>query len=162
MAKNPDSNNLEKTLLLVLSFISVGLLVAIIYVWYSALGNNSKGGTKPGDFLKPEQNPSQNVAPAEASPSSQTQMTKNLGLNITSPAAEEVVSTKSVVVTGTSSPNASITVTGSKDDVIVMADADGIFSGSVNLNEGQNDLVITAFDSNGVQTTQVVSVVYIP
>ncbi len=161
MAKNPDSNNLEKTLLLVLSLISVGLLVAIIYVWYSALGG-SKGGTKPGDFLKPEQNASETATPAEASPSTSTQTPKTLSLLISSPAVEAVVSANSATVTGTTSPNANITITGGKDDIISTADASGTFSELVTLNEGQNDLIVTAFDSNGAMASQPVSVVYMP
>ena len=159
MAKNADSNNLEKTLLMVLSFISVGLLVAIIYVWYSALGNN-KGGTKPGDFLKPEPAATETATPAEASPSAQTP--KALGLVITSPAVEEVVSVSSVTVTGTTAANANITITGGKVDIISVADANGEVSETVTLNEGQNDLVVTAFDSNGIQISQTVNVVYMP
>ena len=159
MAKTTDSNNLEKTLLLVLSLISVGLLVAIIYVWYSALGD-SKGGTQPGDFLKPEPAASETATPVEASPSAQTP--KTLSLVINSPAVEEVVSVSSVTVTGTTSANANITITGGKVDIISVADANGEVSETVTLNEGQNDLVVTAFDSNGIQISQTVNVVYMP
>jgi|GEM_PF-4339296 hypothetical protein len=163
MAKNNDSNNPEKTLLLVLSLISVGLLVAIVYVWYSALGSN-KGGTKPGDFIKPEPATSQTAAPAEASPSTSTptQEPKSISLAISSPAVEEVVSTSSVKVAGATSPNANITITGGKEDIISTADANGEFSDLVSLIEGQNNLVITVFDNSGTQTSQSVSVVYMP
>lgn len=163
MAKNADSNNLEKTLLFVLSLISVGLLVAIVYVWYTALGAG-KGGTKPGDFLKPDsttQTTNVNSTP-EATSSGTAQTGGALTLSITSPAAQEVVSTKSVVVTGTTQPSATLTITGGKDDVISSADAAGGFSESVNLNEGQNDLVISAFDGNGNQVNKTVSIVYVP
>jgi len=166
MVKNAQSNNLEKTLLFVLSLISVGLLVAIIYVWYTALGNTSKEGTKPGDFLKPEQGQSQkngpDEIPSQATSSSQAQTQKTLSLVIATPSADEVISAKSAAVSGTTSANATVTITGGKDDVITTADASGGFTEPVNLNEGQNDLVVSAFDSNGNQTNQTVSVVYIP
>lgn len=161
MTKGPDSNNLEKALLLALSLISVGLLIAIIYVWYSALGG-SKSGTKPGDFLKPEPAASETALPTESSPSSSAQMSKNLSLVISSLAAEAVVATKSVTVTGTASPKANLTITGGMDDVISVTDASGAFSEPVSLNEGQNDLVVTAFDGSGAQVSQTVSVVYMP
>lgn len=163
MAKNADSSNLEKTLLFVLSLISVGLLVAIVYVWYTALGT-SKGGTKPGDFLKPDSTTqTTNVSSTPEATSSGTAQTGGaLTLNIISPAAQEVVSSKAAVVTGTTLPNATLTITGGKDDVISSADAGGAFTESVNLNEGQNDLVISAFDGIGNQVNQTVSVVYVP
>lgn len=163
MAKNADSNNLEKTLLFVLSLISVGLLVAIVYVWYTALGTGG-GGTKPGDFLKPDSTTqTANVSGTpEATSSGATQTGGALTLSITSPAAQEVVSAKSVVVTGITLPSATLTITGGKDDVISSADADGAFTESVNLDEGQNNLVVSAFDGNGNQVNQTVSVVYVP
>lgn len=160
MAKGSDSNNLEKTLLLVLSFISVGLLIAIIYVWYSALNGANKTGTKPGDFIKPEQPQTQNVL--ESSPSSEVPSPKTGSLIVTSPKDEDVVSAKTVSVTGSTLAKSSVTITGGKDDVIATVSADGSFNEEITLNEGQNDLVVTSFDDLGNQVTQTVRVVYMP
>lgn len=160
MVKGSDSNNLEKTLLLVLSFISVGLLVAIIYVWYSALSSTNKTGTKPGDFIKPEQPQTQNVQ--ESSPSSEVPAPSAGSLSVTSPKDQDVVSAKTVSVAGTTLAKGSVTVTGGRDDVIATVSADGSFSEEITLNEGQNDLVVTSFDDLGNQVTQTIRVVYIP
>lgn len=161
MAKNSDSNGMEKTLLLFLSLISVGLLVAIVFVWYSALNKNNKPATKPGDFIQPEsQTASSSIMPSESSSSSQIQQTSWLILS--SPKNEDVVSTKMIIVSGMAKPNASITITGGQEDLIDTADAAGAFSFEVKLKEGQNDLEVTAFDSSGNKSSQIVSVVYMP
>lgn len=168
MAKNADSNGLEKTLLLVLSLISVGLLVAIIFVWYSALNKNDQT-TKPGDFIQPEnQTASPSPTPiesSESSPSSQAQMSKKSSLVLNSPKNEDVVSASTTNVSGTAGPNSAITVTGGKEDAVTFADENGAFSLDVKLDEGRNDLTVSAFDSpNDVSSTrsdQLVSVVYI-
>lgn len=161
MVKNSDSNGMEKTLLLFLSLISAGLLVAIVFVWYSALNKNNPPSTKPGDFIQPEtQSASPSNTPSESSASSQTQPAAWLVLN--SPKNEEVVSTKTVVVSGTAKPNASLTVTGGFEDLVETADATGAFNFEVKLNDGQNDLEVTAFDASGNKSRQAVSVVYMP
>lgn len=165
MAKNPDSNGLEKTLLLVLSLISVGLLVAIIFVWYSAL-NKDNQTTKPGDFIQPEsQTITPQPTPAESTSSPQTQTSNASPLVVATPKNEDVVHTGVINVSGTAPVNSVVTITGGKEDVVTFADEKGVFNLDVKLDEGRNDLVVTSFDNtsdmNSLRGDQAVSVIYI-
>ena len=166
MAKNSSSDNAwEKPLLVILSLISLGLLVAIVYVWYTALSTKELG-TKPGDFLKVEE--SQNATPSssskaenEASPSMET--TSNiLNLAISGPKNEAVVDAKTLTISGTTAPNATITVSGGKAEVAGSADLVGGFQLDVTLEEGENNLVVTAFDEAGSQVEKSLTIVYVP
>lgn len=156
MAKNKHNNQTEKYLLLGLSLISVGLLVAIVYVWSNALGKSAT--SKPGDFLKTEQlNP-----PVEtASPAAQVSEAK-VPLTIISPQNQDVVSSKTLVVSGQTLANANLTMTGGKEDLISQADENGEFSEEATLEEGDNTISITVFDEMGQQTSQTVLVIYAP
>lgn len=155
-SKADNSNPSEKVLLLILSLISVGLLVAIVYVWYNALGKSAP--SKPGDFLKTEQT----KTPVEtATPSAQIPEVL-VPLTITSPKDQEVLTTKTLTVSGQTLPMANLTITGGKEDVISQADETGEFSEKITLEEGDNSLTVTAFDEAGHQTSQTVTIIYAP
>ncbi len=170
MAKSKsDSNQTEKFLLVVLSLISVGLLVAIVYVWSNALSKNSP--TKPGDFLKTEPATTTTEAPATPSagnaadswPEPEVKPSESeVRLTINSPIDQEVVTNKALTVSGQTSAAANLTIVGAKEDVVSQADAAGAFSEKVTLDEGDNKITVTVFGSDGNQTSRTLTVFYIP
>lgn len=165
MAKNNNSSSgIEKMVLVVLSLISLGLLVAIVYVWYNAL--TSKEGSKPGDFLRTEQGVTPPAQPESTEASNQTpdQVTAPLNrLIILSPAEEEnFVVSKNLTVTGRTAANAVVVLSGGLEDVTVNADENGDFEATVALNQGENEIEVVSFDENGAQASQTINIVYVP
>lgn len=84
---------------------------------------------------------------------------KGLFLNITSPKDEEVVSNRTVKVSGKTVSNAKIVIIASSFEVAAVADRDGNFSTSVSLSENENILQIIAVSPDGenVKTERVVT-----
>lgn len=161
MPKNKsESSQTEKILLLILSLISLGLLAAIVYVWYTALSGRA-AVSKPGDFLKTEQTANPTRPEPPATPSTQNPIVA-LPLQIDSPQDEEIVTSKTVLVSGKSLMGAHLTIIGGKEDVVSEVSEDGSFSEKVTLTEGDNELQITVFDEDGNQANQKVLVIYAP
>lgn len=94
--------------------------------------------------------PNQNSAPA--APVSQIKLT------ITAPVDKSVVATNTITVTGQTIPNADVSV----NEVDTKADGQGNFSAKVQLTEGDNPIVINAFDANGAAAEKEILVTYQP
>lgn len=96
-----------------------------------------------------------NIAPILPSPTStnstgQTQeigniASENISLVVTSPTDGATLTSTNVTVTGKTAPNADVFI----NDLAGKADASGNFSISVGLDEGQNQIVVSANDANG-------------
>ena len=78
----------------------------------------------------------------------------NLPLTVTYPATNATLNSSSLTLTGKTAPNADVFV----NDQTTKADANGNFSIKLNLDEGQNGLVVTANDANGNVAEQDLSV----
>jgi len=72
-------------------------------------------------------------------------VTGEIPLSITSPQSGTTVSTPNVVISGKTSPNADVTI----NDSDTKADAQGNFSLSILLDQGDNIITITSVDPNG-------------
>ncbi len=70
---------------------------------------------------------------------------KAISVTVSSPQNGATLSNGSVTVTGKTSPNADVFV----NDQETHADANGNFSAKVSLDEGQNQIIVTANDSYG-------------
>ena len=76
-------------------------------------------------------------------------VTPSISLTLDRPKDEEVVSEKVLIVSGKTQSNATIVIlTDSSEDVITPS-ADGKFSTTVNLEDGENILEVTAIAPNG-------------
>lgn len=73
----------------------------------------------------------------------------SLNLNLDSPDDDLMVFNSSVVVSGKTLPNIYVLVSSDSDDFIIKSKEDGTFSGDLELELGQNELTVSAFDSNG-------------
>jgi len=101
------------------------------------------------------------VLTAAAHPSAATPIVVTQGplsVSITSPANDAVVNTPQVTVTGMAPPDTVITV----NDTIVVVDATGQFSTTLDLDTGPNELVIKASDAAGDETDSQLIVTYEP
>lgn len=73
----------------------------------------------------------------------------SLNLNLDSPDDDLMVFNSSVVVSGKTLPNIYVLVSSDSDDFIIKSKEDGTFSGDLELELGQNELTVSAFDSSG-------------
>ncbi len=81
-------------------------------------------------------------------------------ITLDKPQNNDVVTLDSTRVSGITKPLSWITVSGVDEDYIIQADEKGIFGEDVNLVSGINQIKLTAFDSQGGQSTEKVLVVY--
>ena len=73
----------------------------------------------------------------------------SFNLDITNPDDELLVFDKSLVISGKTSPRASIIISFADQNSGLQADGNGEFSKVVVLNKGANEILIAAFDSSG-------------
>ncbi len=135
-----------KTEKLILSFIATlfGLLVAgVAFYLFQATKTITPSNTKTISFASPSPTPLPSIF-----------------LTVDRPKDEEVVTSKILIVSGRSTGNAVVIVmTDSFEDVITPS-ANGDFSTSVSINDGQNIVEITAIAPNGESTTIKKTVTY--
>ena len=122
------------------------LLVLIIgaggyYIFAKNLLNGNTATSGSVDGTSNIFNYGSNSAPVEAG----NVASNNMSLTITSPLNGATLNSPSVTLSGKTSPNAEVFV----NDKQTQADAKGNFSIKLNLDEGQNGLVITANDAEG-------------
>jgi hypothetical protein len=81
-------------------------------------------------------------------------------LTIIEPANESISDQEEITITGSTTPNAVITIFTEENEYLLSADAEGAFSAAVTLIGGANDIIVTAFDEQGNRAEQVLTVVY--
>ena len=92
---------------------------------------------------------------------SQNQTTQAAKITLSSPTAEEVVKNKVIKVEGTAPANDLIVVTSPVQEAITQTAQNGSFGTSITLEEGENELTITAYTQEGiVDDNHIISVVY--
>ena len=84
----------------------------------------------------------------------------SISLVILKPEDESIVNTPTVTVTGTTEPQAQITIVGEKDEQILETDEDGSFSAEINLVSGTNEITITSFSDKKEAVSKTIGVVY--
>src|SRR5438034_3357215 len=139
-----------KTEKVVLSFVAVliGLLVAgAAFYFYESTRVISPASKHLA--TKTSQSPTQ--VPESNTPSV---------LAIDSPSDESVVTNKTLTVKGKTQPNATIEVTTPVDDEVTTASSAGDFSTSATLDDGTNQVSVTAIDANGQDETKILTVTY--
>lgn len=131
---------------LILSFLATlfGLLVAgIAFYLFQSTKTIPNTNTKTISFISP--------APASA---------PAISLVLDRPKDEEVVNNKVLVVSGKTQSNAVVVITTESSDEVIMPSANGSFSTTVNLDDGQNILEIRAIAPNGESVTSKKTITY--
>lgn len=107
--------------------------------------------------LKPEsQEQSESFTPT---PQVKSQ-TGEFGLTIAKPEQNQVITESPVSVSGITKTGAWVTISGEEEDYIVQADEKGEFIEEVELTGGVNQLVLTAFNDQGEEISQNLTLVY--
>lgn len=117
------------------------------------LMNSKKTSAAPVPVITPT---TPSVVPVAPVKPTIAQPVNQIRLNLTKP-GDKVVSTKpTIVVAGQTVPNADVSV----NEVDLKADAAGNFSTTIRLDEGDNPIIVNAFDANGNMAEQEISVTY--
>ena len=65
------------------------------------------------------------------------------------------------LISGMTAPEAIVVIEGESTETVAVANAQGAFAGKIALGEGKNDIVVTSYSKDNVQT-QTVRVYYTP
>lgn len=134
--------------------ITIGFALGLIITFGIWTANRSLKNAKMK--VTPEPTPSEEIT---ASPTPTSQPTSKL--TITSPLDESLVSTGSVVLTGTTDPKSIVAITYENDkQQIVVADDTGNFTATIDLVAGYNTINVTSVDKDGKQTTKSIIVTF--
>ncbi len=82
-------------------------------------------------------------------------------ISIQSPLAEAIENTTDLLVSGATSPGATVVIAGPIDETVATAQSDGKYAGKVTLTEGKNDIIVTSYQKTK-QVSQTITVYYTP
>lgn len=124
----------KETIVLAFIGIVVGLLVAgtVFYIYES---------TRKVSTASPQTNPQV----------TEQKTTNNSFLTVSKPTDESISSTKVVEIIGKTKPDATIVILTSVDYKVISPSSDGSFSTTINIDDDQNIIEITAVAKNGMQ-----------
>lgn len=146
---------MNKSYIFLLAALAIIVLAVGGYAFYRS-NSASKNTTTAPSANPPAQTP---TAPSQPSTAKEFDPSKNaISLTIASPTNNTTVSTPTITVTGSTAPNADVSV----NDKDLKADAAGKFSAAVTLDEGDNEIIVTAADTAGNSSEQLLIVTYIP
>jgi hypothetical protein len=72
--------------------------------------------------------------------------------SITSPLPDSVEPRNETLISGTTTPNATVVLEGEIGESVVVANSEGSYAGKLSLGEGKNDLLVTSYSGKDVQT----------
>ena len=96
------------------------------------------------------------TAPEDASKAAQA----DFRITIAKPQDYQVITTSPVVLAGISKPNIWIAVSAEEEDYVAKTDGSGEFEIEADVVGGVNEIIITAFDNNGVEIQEKLTLVY--
>lgn len=80
---------------------------------------------------------------------------QNEALTIQSPLAESIELKNETLVTGSVAPESIVVIEGESGETVSAVNSDGAFAGKVVLTEGKNDITVTSYTKDKVQTSSV-------
>lgn len=89
-----------------------------------------------------------------------TKAPTSFNLDVNSPEDNFLSFKNTVLISGKTSPTATVVISTNSQDVVTEASNFGNFSQAVNLDPGQNDIAINSFDSQGNTKSKTLSVFY--
>lgn len=96
------------------------------------------------------------TAPEDTSKTAQA----DFGITIAKPQDYQVITTSPAVLTGISKPNVWIVISAEEEDYVAKTDERGEFEIEVDVIGGVNEVIITAFDTDGAETQEKLILVY--
>ena len=76
---------------------------------------------------------------------SPTKAATDFSFSVDSPLPDAIESDHNLLVSGKSTPHATVVIQGNTDDAVVETTDDGKFAGKVTLSEGKNKIVVTSY-----------------
>lgn len=131
---------------IVLSFVAiiVGLLVAgVVFFIYQSTKAIPKSQIPTITTIAPTPTPNPSVF-----------------LTVDQPSDGSVVTSKTLVISGKTNPDATIVLTTSTDDQVINPTTMGGYSMTTALTDGENILTVTAIAANGEETKKTITVTY--
>lgn len=111
----------------------IGLLVAgIVFYLYESSSKIAPKATKTISIASPSPSPTQTIF-----------------LTIDSPKDEEVFTQKTITISGQTTHDAIVSIISKNSQDIITPSQNGDFSTTININDGQNIIEITAIDESG-------------
>jgi hypothetical protein len=133
--------------MVVVGLMVVGALSAVFLV------SNMQTGDTQSSASRPTRAP---ALPTQANAAADIMTQKDPNLTIIAPTPNAVVNTATITVRGKTFPNADVFV----GDEELQADAHGMFSTTVTLDEGENSILVSANDEDGDAAEQEIMVSY--
>ena len=140
------------------TIIIITLILLIVAVTVFALYKANQANQVPAENPSVMQTPPVKTETAPAVEKMAKQTETGLPLTINTPVDGSTVTASNLVVSGKTVPKAEVNINNTQ----VLADAQGNFSTTVTLDEGENYLAITASNQNGDFAEQEVVVTYTP
>jgi len=110
---------------------------------------------------KPTSAPSpKNITPTVAQTVKNTEKPKQIFLNIKEPKNESVVSQEKLTIKGSTLANATVVLIWEEGENILVAGEDGDFQTEITLVGGENEIEISAYDEDGNQANEVLTITY--
>lgn len=98
----------------------------------------------------------------KGSPTGPTPTPMALAITIDSPLPDAIVDSDALLVSGVTSPDATVVLQLNDQDVVVAAAIDGKYAGKVTVSEGENTLTATSYTKEGKMTSQTTTIFYTP
>jgi hypothetical protein len=96
------------------------------------------------------------TAPEETTADAQT----DFGITIAKPQDYQVITAPSTTLTGISKPNIWIVVSVEEEDYVEKTDESGEFAIEIDVIGGVNEIIVTAFDTDGTKSQEKLTLVY--
>ena len=93
-------------------------------------------------------------------PEDTTPAQSDFGITIAKPQDYQIVTSSSVILTGISKPNVWIVISAEEEDYVEKTDESGEFEIEIDVVGGVNEIIITAFDTNGAETQEKLTLIY--
>lgn len=81
-------------------------------------------------------------------------------LTIDNPTEDFISNQEKITVSGKATPEASVVIIFQEGEKIITADSEGVFSAEITLMGGANEIKISAFDTEGEETSKIINGVY--
>lgn len=107
--------------------------------------------------FKPEPPKIEKIEKIEVTP---TPTPPPISLTIDQPKTESIVSEELLILAGRSDPNAILAIFTEESELIIEADEEGKFETEIELIEGANEITVIAFDEEGNEASQSMTIVY--
>lgn len=142
------------------AIIGVFLGLAVTGIFWT----KKEGGLKISlDFLKKQQTETQEEpapVPEETEKENQEEPAEEVSLDIQQPEDESIVQEGKTTITGETVANATVIIVGEEGEEVTTADENGIFETEISLVGGENFLEIFAFDDNGQNASDFLTITY--